>query len=119
MAMPDASRPRILIIADPNGAGKTTFAPEHLPNEAAWRNFVNADLIAAGLSPFDPDAVAVRARRIMLEEIRSHIAARRDFAFETTLSGRAFGRMIPRWRQVGYIVDLTFLSLADVETAIE
>ena len=60
---------RIVIIAGPNGAGKTTFARDFLPNEAHCPDFINADLIAAGLSPFNPEAAAVRAGRLMLEEI--------------------------------------------------
>ena len=63
---------RIIIIAGPNGAGKSTFALEYLPNEANCPLFVNADLIAEGLSPFAPDLVAVRAGRLMLEEIQRH-----------------------------------------------
>jgi predicted ABC-type ATPase len=81
---------KILIIAGPNGAGKTTFAREFLPNEANCPVFVNADLIAAGLSPFQPQAVAIRAGRIMLEQIYEHVKKRENFAFETTLSGRAY-----------------------------
>ncbi|WP_242447284.1 hypothetical protein [Nitrosomonas supralitoralis] len=61
---------KIIIIAGPNGAGKTTFAREFLPNEAGSPKFVNADLIAAGLSPFAPDVVAMKAARIMLESIK-------------------------------------------------
>jgi len=113
------SRPRILILAGPNGAGKTTFAREYLPNEAACPIFVNADLIAAGLSPFDPDAAAMRAGRIMLAEIRANVATRRDFAFETTLSGKAYARMIPGWRLDGYHVELVFLRLETAEIAID
>jgi predicted ABC-type ATPase len=78
---------RIVIIAGPNGAGKTTFAREFLPNEEACLNFVNADLIAAGLSPFAPELVAFKAGRIMLESISSHVRLGENFAFETTLSG--------------------------------
>ena len=66
--------PKILIIAGPNGAGKTTFAREYLPNEGNCSLFVNADLIAAGLSPFAPDLVAIRAGRIMLSEIAEHVS---------------------------------------------
>jgi len=113
------SRPRILIIAGPNGAGKTTFAQEYLPNEASCKTFVNADLIATGLSPFDPEAAAVRAGRIMLMEIRSLVAARRDFALETTLSGRTYARMIPDWRRAGYLVEMAFLKLSGIDAAIE
>jgi predicted ABC-type ATPase len=71
---------KIVIIAGPNGAGKTTFAREFLPREADCPVFVNADLIAAGLSPFDPDAAALRAGRLMLEEIASHVGRNESFA---------------------------------------
>jgi predicted ABC-type ATPase len=94
---------RIVIIAGPNGAGKTTFAREFLPNEAGCPIFVNADLIAAGLSPFAPDLVAMKAGRLMLEAIAEHVAKGESFAFETTLSGLTYARMIPQWRQAGYI----------------
>ena len=76
---------KIVIIAGPNGAGKTTFAREFLPNEAECPVFVNADLIAAGLAPFDPARVALRAGRLMLEEIYTHVRKGGSFAFETTL----------------------------------
>jgi predicted ABC-type ATPase len=75
--------PKILIIAGPNGAGKTTFAREYLPQEAACPDFINADLIAAGLSPFQPEAAAMRAGRLVLEEIRDRVQQLRSFAFET------------------------------------
>ena len=114
----DADR-KIIIIAGPNGAGKTTFALEHLPREAACPTFVNADLIAAGLSPFQPEAALFRAGRLMLEEIKNHMQQRRSFAFETTLSGLGHARMIPRWRSDGYTVKLIFLSLATPEEAIK
>lgn len=109
---------KIVIIAGPNGSGKTTFAREFLPFEAECPEFVNADLIAAGLSPFQPDAAAFRAGRVMLEEIAAHAAAGRSFAFETTLSGLTYARMIPEWRLAGYKVKLLFLSLASAEEAI-
>jgi predicted ABC-type ATPase len=82
--------PRVIIIAGPNGAGKTTFAREFLPQEAQCPVFINADLIAAGLSPFAPEAAAIKAARIMLSEIDEHVAHQRSFAFETTLSGRGY-----------------------------
>jgi predicted ABC-type ATPase len=109
---------KIVIIAGPNGAGKTTFAREFLPHEANCPDFINADLIAAGLSPFNPDAAAIRAGRLMLEEIGLRVAQRRSFAFETTLSGRGYARMIPDWRKAGYRVKLIFLSLTSAEEAI-
>jgi len=109
---------RILIIAGPNGAGKTTFAREYLPQEAACPDFINADLIAAGLSPFQPEAAAVRAGRLVVEEIRERVRQRRSFAFETTLSGLSYARQIPAWRATGYYVQLIFLQLPSVELAL-
>lgn len=109
---------KILIIAGPNGAGKTTFAREFLPNEANCPVFVNADLIALGLSPFQPEAAAMRAGRIMLEQIHEQVKRRANFAFETTLSGRTYARMIPEWRAAGSRVKLIFLNLPNVDLAI-
>jgi len=100
---------KIIIIAGPNGAGKTTFAREFLPNEGHCPIFVNADLIAAGISPFNPETVAVRAGRIMLKEIEQHFYNRSNFAFETTLSGRGYLRSIKLWQSAGYEVKLIFL----------
>ena len=99
---------RILIIAGPNGAGKTTFATEFLPNEAGCPTFINADLIAAGLNPFQPERSAVRAGRMMLTMIDDYVRRGESFAFETTLSGRGFPRMIPQWQAQGYQILLYF-----------
>lgn len=110
--------PQILILAGPNGAGKTTFAREFLPAEAECPTFINADLIAAGLSPFRPEQVAMRAGRIMLELIAEHTARNDSFAFETTLAARNYAKSIPRWRAQGYRVKLFFLTLPSVEIAI-
>ena len=110
---------KIIIIAGPNGAGKTTFAREFLPNEAGCTQFVNADLIAAGLSPFAPDVAAVKAARIMLESMAELERRGESFAFETTLSGLVYARHIRRWREVGYHVTLIFLSLPDSQMAID
>lgn len=109
--------PKIIIIAGPNGAGKTTFAREFLPNEAACPVFINADLIAAGLSPFQPEAAALEAGRLMLKQIHSHVARGASFAMETTLSGRAYAAQIPLWREAGYVVELYFLALDSAEMA--
>ena len=110
--------PRIIIIAGPNGAGKTTFAREFLTREAACPVFVNADLIAAGLAPFAPDTAALQAGRVMLQELARHFAARTSFAFETTLSGRGYVRLIKEWQAAGYRIKLIFLQLASPEEAI-
>ena len=112
------SKPRVIIIAGPNGAGKTTFAREFLPNEAGCPVFVNADLIAAGLAPFAPETAAVQAGRLMLQELARHFASRTSFAFETTLSGRGYLRMIAQWQAAGYRVKLIFLELASADEAI-
>jgi predicted ABC-type ATPase len=79
---------------------------------------VNVDLIAAGLSPFDPDRAAIRAGRIMISEIERRVRKGESFAFETTLSGHGYARLIPRWRKAGYRVELIFLSLPTPEIAI-
>ena len=110
---------KIIIIAGPNGAGKTTFAREFLPREAGCPVFVNADLIAEGLSPFAPGVADIRAGHLMLEEIASHVRQRESFALETTLSGRRYARMIPRWQSMGYRIKVVFLHLLDVTVAIE
>lgn len=109
---------KIIIIAGPNGAGKSTFAREFLPNEADCPIFVNADLIAAGLSPFNPESAARKAGRLMLEEIRQHFKQNHNFAFETTLAGRSYLRMIRDWRNQGYHVKLIFLALGSPDEAI-
>lgn len=116
--MTEKTEKKIIIIAGPNGAGKTTFAVEFLPHEAACPNFVNADLIAAGLAPFAPENVAFRAGRLMISEIRHHVGSGESFAFETTLSGRHYARLIPKWQSAGYSVKLFFLKLASPELAI-
>jgi predicted ABC-type ATPase len=109
---------KIVIIAGPNGAGKTTFAREFLPNEAHCPTFINADLIAAGISPFAAESVAVRAGRLMLTEIENQVQNRKSFAFETTLSGRAYLHKIREWQIMGYHVKLVYLSLPSADLAV-
>jgi predicted ABC-type ATPase len=109
---------KIIIIAGPNGAGKTTFARSFLPDEAQCPRFINADLIAAGLSPFAPESAAIKAGRLMLEEIRASVERGESFAFETTLAGLGYLRHIVRWRALGYRVSLYFLSLPSADSAI-
>ena len=111
--------PRAIIIAGPNGAGKTTFAREFLPAEGHCPTFINADLIAEGLSPFQPGAMAIEASRLMLERVRKMVAKREDFAVETTLAARAYLRMIHEWQSVGYQVELIFLQLPSPELAVQ
>lgn len=107
------------IIAGPNGAGKTTFAETYLPIEGRCLNFVNADLIAAGLSPLNPDLVSFEAGRILLARIE-HLANRGEsFAYETILSGLGYRRRIKSWKKFGYHVTIYFLKLPSVDLAIE
>ena len=113
-----APEKKIIIIAGPNGAGKTTFASSFLPAEAKLPRFINADLIAAGLAPFAPETAALKAGRLMLDEIAQCARRRESFAFETTLSGLGYLRHIAAWRARGYRVSLFFLALPDAETAI-
>jgi predicted ABC-type ATPase len=113
-----ANQQKLFIIAGPNGAGKTTFARQFLPQEADCPDFVNVDLIAAGLSPFAPETVALRAGRLMVTEIRRRVKQRKSFAFETTLSGLAYARMIPRWQASGYQVKIIFVRLASADLAV-
>jgi len=106
------------IIAGPNGAGKTTFADAFLPEEALCLNYVNADLIAKGLSPFNPESVAFEAGKLLLKKINDLANKRESFAFETTLSGSNYIHHIEKWRKEGYEVILFFLKLPSEEMAI-
>ena len=110
------AKKRILILAGPNGAGKTTFAREFLPDEAQCPTFVNADLIAAGLSPFNPEIAAMRAGRLMVQLIDEHVAHGDSFAFETTLADKGYARTFPDWQMSGYHVSLVFLALQRAAT---
>ena len=114
-----AKRPQCIVIAGPNGAGKTTFAREFLPREAGVIHFVNADLIAGGLSPLRPELAARRAGRLVLSELDRLVKAREDFAFESTLSGRTYLRLLNRWRAGGYRIDMVFLWLPSVQLALQ
>lgn len=106
------------VIAGPNGAGKTTFALTYLRQFPEAQAFVNADLIAAGLSPLAPQLQLLAASRLMLAEIEGHVAAGRSFAFETTLSGRGYLRLIQRLRRRGWRVELIYLALPSLELSI-
>jgi predicted ABC-type ATPase len=107
--LPRANTPICRIIAGPNRAGKNTFALRYLRQFPDAQAFVNADLIAAGLSPLAPQQQLLAASRLMLSEIESHIPARQSFAFETTLSGRGYLRLINRLRTAGWRVALSTL----------
>lgn len=118
-AMPKRKRqPRCIVIAGPNGAGKTTFAREFLPKDARIIHFVNADLIAAGLSPLEPGLAAIAAARLVLREIDRLAEARADFAFETTLSGQIYAQRLKAWRTAGYRIDIVYLRLTSPRLAL-
>lgn len=118
-ADPQADHPICTIIAGPNGAGKTTFALGYLPTFGPSRNFVNADLIAGGLSPLDPEKAQLEASRLFLAEVHEYIRCRESFAFETTLSGRSYLRMIRQLISDGWIVQMFYLWLPSVEACLQ
>ena len=106
-------KPTCFIIAGPNGAGKTTFALRYLPQIAGCHNFVNADLIAYGISPFDSLSAQYEAGRIFLRQIYANIDKRVDFAFETTLAGRSHNNLLKKLRQDGWQIVIFFLWIPD------
>ena len=108
----------IIMIAGPNGAGKTTFSRAFVPATESITHFVNADLIASGLSPFAPENEAVQAGKLMLRQIDKFVTHGESFCLETTLAGRGYLSKIPQWQKKGYNVILVFLTLPDAETAI-
>ena len=110
--------PRCIIIAGPNGAGKTTFAREFLPKDAGIVNFVNADLIATGLSPLRPELAARAAGRLVLAELDRLVRVRADFSFESTLSGVGYIARIKQWKLAGYRIEMVFLRLPSPQLAL-
>src|SRR5882724_10178264 len=113
-----AKQPRCIVIAGPNGAGKTTFALEFLPKDASVIHFVNADLIAGGLSALRPELAMLAAGRIFLGELDRLAKARADFAFETTLSGLVYLARLRRWKAHGYRIEIVYLRLASPQLAL-
>jgi predicted ABC-type ATPase len=108
----------VYIIAGPNGSGKTTFAKKFLPDYAKCQNFVNADLIAQGLSPFSPRAAAIKAGRLVLEQIRNLAEKNVDFAFETTLAGKSYIPFLKELKKKGYSINMFFLWVPNSELAL-
>ena len=111
--------PTLYIIAGPNGVGKTTFADRYLPQEAKQLEFVNADLIARGLSPYDPEAVSIEAGKIALKRIRELIHQNVGFTWETTMSGRTAVIWLREARELGYILKCYFLWVREPEVTID
>ena len=116
--MRQVNKPTIHIVAGSNGAGKTTFATQFLPKFAKCNEFVNADLIAKGLSPFNPDTAAFSAGRIVLERIRDFIHKKISFGFETTLSGKTYLKILSDAKKNGYQIHIYFLWLPSANLAI-
>ena len=112
-----AAKPTIYLIAGCNGAGKTTFAKEFLPSIGVIR-FLNADEIARGLSPLKPEAVAFKAGKLLLSELRELIERGETFALESTLSGKTYVKIFENAKQRGYKIDLHFVWIPDVHEAI-
>lgn len=108
----------VYIIAGPNGAGKTTFAKMFLPKFIHCLNFLNADIIAKGLAPFDPDRAAVKAGRLLLEQIHEISSLGVDFSFETTLSGKIYANLFSELKKKGYPLHLFFLWLPNPKMSI-
>ena len=111
-------QPTIYVIGGPNGVGKTTFANEFLPHYVRCNEFLNADLIAAGLSPYMPESQNVRASQLMLERMQDLVSKRKTFAFETTLAARSYRQMILEWKELGYRIHLFFLWLPNPDMAV-
>jgi len=111
-------RPHVFVIAGPNGAGKSTAAPALLRDMLGVAEYVNADLIAQGLSAFDTQSVAFQAGRVMLERLHQLAARRRHFAFETTLSTRGYLPWLRGLQADGYAFDLAFLWLPSPDMAV-
>jgi predicted ABC-type ATPase len=109
----------IYIIAGPNGSGKTTFAKRFLPNYADCTHFINAELIAQGLSPFSPVVAAMKAGRIVLKEIGDFSNRGVSFAFETTLSGKTYLTLLKKLKAKGYLIHLFFLWIPSPSLALE
>lgn len=117
--MPLTNNPKLYIIAGPNGSGKTIFVRRFLPFYTDCINFVNADLIASGLSPFSPEIAAIKAGKLMLEEIDAFRKRHADFAFETTLSGKTYVKLLKEMKIGGYEIHIYFLWLRNVDLALK
>jgi len=115
--MPKKLPPLCVVIAGPNGSGKTTFAREFLPAHHGIIHFVNADLVAGGLSPLRPELAARAAGRLVLAELDRLARERRDFAFETTLSGLGYARILRSLKSKGYRLEIVYLQIASPELA--
>ena len=108
----------VYIIAGPNGSGKTTFANKFLPNYAHCPNFINADLIAKGLSPFEPQIVAIKAGKLVIEQINDFVIKNMDFALETTMAGKTYVKLLKELKHKNYCIHLFYLWLPNPKLAL-
>ncbi len=113
------SKPIYTIIGGVNGLGKTTFALDYLVNNVACKYFINADLIAVGLSPLDSTQQSITASRLFLQQIKQAVMRKKNFAFETTLSGRSYLKLIRQLQADDWFVELIYLYLPSVQLSIE
>lgn len=112
------NKKNVYIVAGPNGSGKTTFAIEFLPEYASCKHFINADLIAKGLSPFSPDTAAITAGKLVLAQIHQFANKEIDFAFETTLSGKLYINLFKSLKKKGYRIHIFFLWIPNADLAV-
>ena len=110
--------PRVYVIAGPNGVGKTTFAKEFLPKYAKCPTFIDADVVAQGLAPFKPGMGAIRAGKLLVEQIRKFAEREETFAFETTLAGKRYGDVLKKMKAKGYRIHIFFLWIPTVKMAL-
>lgn len=108
----------IYIIAGPNGSGKTTFATKFLPEYVKCSNFINADMIAKGLAPFEPRSAAIKAGKLVLQQIQEFSNKGINFSFETTLSGKTYVNLFNELKVKGYLLHLYFLWIPDADLSI-
>ena len=110
---------QVFMIGGPNGAGKTTTAFNLLPELAYCSEYVNADSIAASLSPFHPDSLAIKSGKLMLARIDELIVSKKSFAFESTMASKGFLKILQHCKQQGYVVNLLYIWVQNVELAVE
>ena len=113
------SKPVIYLFGGSNGAGKTTFARAYLPTAGVNLRFLNADEIARGLSPFAPETIALKAGRLMLQEVRGCIAARQSFGMESTLSGKTYIGFLADAKEAGYEIEMHYVWLMSADLAVQ
>lgn len=108
----------MIVISGPNGSGKTTFAKRYLKKYFPNSDFINADLISQGLSPLNPSKASIEAGKIMLKKINFLINKKADFSFETTISGKFYGKLIQKAKKKGYLIFLVYLYLPNYKISI-